>query len=45
MTQDIWNDLKYRLKGEIFMTKEDLWRRLKREWKRIGGEKNDFRSL
>jgi len=35
LIEGIWNSLKYRLRGETFLTKDDLWKRLKKEWKKI----------
>ena len=28
----VWNDLKFRLRGECFSSKDELWKRLKKEW-------------
>jgi len=31
----VWNEIKYRIKGETFSNKDELWRRLKKEWNKI----------
>lgn len=34
----VWNDLKHRLRGESFETKDELWKRLVKEWGSITTE-------
>lgn len=43
----VWNELKYRIKGETFLDKDHLWKRLKKEWKSISQEsiKELFESM
>ena len=35
LIENVWNELKYRIRGEVFRNKDELWKRLKKEWKRI----------
>ena len=31
----VWNEMKFRIKGITFVNKDELWKRLKKEWKSI----------
>ena len=34
----MWNEMKFRIKGITFVNKDELWKRLKKEWKSITKE-------
>ena len=36
--ENVWNEIKFKIRGETFDNKEQLWKRLKKEWKSISEE-------
>jgi len=38
LIEAIWNEIKFKIRGEIFIDKDQLWKRLKKEWKLISLE-------
>ena len=45
--EDIWNEMKFRIRGKVYKNKEKLWKDLQREWKLISKEfvRNLYESL
>lgn len=35
LIEAVWNEIKFRIRGEVFLTKDLLWKRLKKEWRLI----------
>jgi len=38
LIEDVWNELKFRLRGKAYNNKEKLWKDIQREWKLISKE-------
>ena len=38
LIENVWNELKFRLRGKAYSNKEKLWKDLQREWKLISKE-------
>ena len=47
LIEDVWNEIKFRLRGKAFQDKEKLWKEIKKEWKNISNSfiKNLYQSL
>ena len=33
--EDVWNSMKFEMRGKIFLTKDDLWGEIQRQWKNL----------